>query len=159
MTRRERVMAALRGEPTDRVPVTAWRHFPQGDLTAAAHMESFTRFQRENDWDLMKMMFRNSFPLEDWGCTVGEEQVPYGYYLPETYAVREPADWEKLEVLDPQAGTLGEMVEVVDAVRRRTADDLLKLATVFCPLMVARQLGGERMLLLSIRARYTRRWR
>jgi uroporphyrinogen decarboxylase len=77
--------------------------------------------------------------------------VPYGYYLPETYAVARTADWKKLAPLDPYRGTLGEMVEVVRGVRSRVGDEVFRLATVFCPLMVARQLAGERRLLLDLR--------
>jgi uroporphyrinogen decarboxylase len=150
MNKKERVLAALRGEPVDRVPVVAWRHFPQEDKTADAQVQSFVAFQEKYDWDFMKLMFRNSFPLEDWGCTVKEAQIPYGYYLPDKYAVNQTADWKKLSYLDPYQGTLGEMVSVVKQVRDRVGDDIIKLGTIFCPLMVARQLAGDERLLQDV---------
>ena len=151
MTKRERVSAALRGEEVDRVPVVAWQHFPGGDYTAEAQVESFISFQKKYDWDFMKLMFRNSFPLEDWGCSVKEVQKPYGYYLPEKFAISTTDDWGSLEVLDPFQGTLNEMVDVVRGVSSEMREDIFKLATLFCPLMVARQLAGEKRLLYDIR--------
>jgi uroporphyrinogen decarboxylase len=64
---------------------------------------------------------------------------------------RGQSDSPELQVLDPVTGTLGEMAAVVKEVSRRSAGDLLKLGTVFCPLMIARQLGGDKLLLESIR--------
>ncbi len=151
MNKKERVLAALRGEEVDRVPVVAWRHFPREDYTADAQIQSFVAFQKKYDWDFMKLMFRNSFPLEDWGCTVKEVQVPFGYYLPEKYAVNQTEDWKKLSPLDPYKGTLGEMVTVVKGVKHRMGEDILQLGTVFCPLMVARQLAGEEKILQDLR--------
>jgi uroporphyrinogen decarboxylase len=151
MTKRERVHAALHGEEVDRVPVAAWRHFPGHDYTAEAQVESFITFQEKYDWDFMKLMFRNSFPLEDWGGTVKEIQEPYGYYLPEKYAIGSTDEWQTLEVLDPRQGTLNEMVEVVRSVAEKMQNDLYKLATVFCPLMTARQLAGDEQLLRDLR--------
>jgi uroporphyrinogen decarboxylase len=151
MNKRERVLAALGGREVDRVPVAAWRHFPHQDYTAEAQIQSFLAFQNRYDWDFMKLMFRNSFPLEDWGGTVKEAQIPYGYYVPERYAVNRTEDWKKLSPLDPHKGTLGEMAAIVRGVKDKTGEDLLKLATVFCPLMVARKLAGEKQLLQDLR--------
>ena len=153
MTGRERVLAALRGEETDRVPVAAWRHFPGADHTAEEQVESFTAFQRRFDWDFAKLMFRNSFPIEDWGGSVRDLQVPYGWYLPLKYAVESEADWRKLAVLDPHQGTLGEMLAVVRGVCTRLGAGTLQLATVFSPLTVARHLGGDERLFAALRGR------
>jgi len=151
MNKKDRVLAALGGEEVDRVPVAAWRHFPGEDYTAEDQIQSFVSFQKKYDWDFMKLMFRNSFLLEDWGCTVKEPQVPYGYYLPEKYAVNQTEDWKKLSPLDPFQGTLGEMITVVRGVRDIKGEEILKLGTVFVPLMVARQLAGDKKMLQDLR--------
>ncbi len=153
MTKRERILAALRGEEVDRVPVAAWRHFPGRDYTAEQQVESFLAFQYQFDWDFMKMMFRNSFPIEDWGGSVRDLQVPYGWYLPLKYAVEKTADWRSLPVLDPNRGTLGEMLAVTRGVRSRLREELPVLATVFSPLTVARHLAGDRRLFSDLRER------
>lgn len=144
MTKRQRIEATLAGQEVDRVPVTAWQHFPLEDTTEEGQVRAFLAFQHSYDWDLMKMMFRSTFMLDDWGCTFGDYQRPLGYWLPDRFAVNGPADWKKLQVLDPRRGVLGEMLRVVKAVTAQ-AEDLFCLATAFCPFMVARQLSGERI--------------
>jgi uroporphyrinogen decarboxylase len=146
MTKRERIAAALRGQEVDRVPVSAWMHFPHLDKTPEGQAKAFLSFQREFDWDFMKLMFRSTFLLEDWGCTFGDYHMPLGYWLPVSYAVNSPEDWDRLDVLDPRRGALGEMLTVVRMVRDEIGEDVFKLATVFCPFMVARQLAGDRIL-------------
>ena len=60
MNRKERVLAALRGEKTDRVPVSFWRHFrdetgnpPMGRKSAQYHLDFF----RETGVDFVKIMY------------------------------------------------------------------------------------------------------
>ena len=36
MTKRERILAAIKREPTDRTPYAFWRHFPNVDRSPAA---------------------------------------------------------------------------------------------------------------------------
>ena len=56
MTRRQRLLAALRGEPVDRVPVVAWMHFGSEHLSPAETAQLHARFQRAYDWDWVKVM-------------------------------------------------------------------------------------------------------
>src|SRR5215831_17790664 len=62
MTSRERVDAALRGLPVDRVPFTFWHHFGlekfPGDRQAAATLEFHRRFRT----DLVKVMSDYPYP-------------------------------------------------------------------------------------------------
>lgn len=135
----------MAGREVDRVPVSAWQHFPLEDTTAEGQVRIFLSFQEKYDWDFIKMMFRSTFMFEDWGCTFGDYQRPLGYWLPAKLAVNSPADWKKLSVLDPQRGVLGEMLQVVAAVAAQAGPEVFSLATVFCPFMVARQLTGDRI--------------
>lgn len=69
MTKKERVRAALRGEPVDRVPVSLWGHdflreWSADDL-AAQTVESY----RAHDWDFIKLNPRWTFFAEAWGNT------------------------------------------------------------------------------------------
>ena len=68
MTKRERVMAAVKGEPVDRVPVSFFMHdyrFEQSaDMVAARMLE----VERKFDWDFVKVQLRPSYYGEAWGC-------------------------------------------------------------------------------------------
>ncbi len=60
--KRERFLAASRGEAVDRPPVGAWIHYGSAwlspEATAAAHLA----FLREFDWDYLKVMHDYRFP-------------------------------------------------------------------------------------------------
>ena len=145
MTKIERVTAALTGGDVDRIPVAAWRHFPVDDKDADGHIRAFIDFQKKYDWDFMKFMFSNSFFLEDWGAVFGGYDPTEGYRLTREYAVNSRDDWKKLKVLDPYSGALGELIKVVRGVKQGINDNVYKLATVFCPFMLAHLLAGERI--------------
>src|SRR3989304_5191230 len=44
MTKRERILAAIKREPTDRPPYAFWRHFPNVDRSPAALAQTTLRF-------------------------------------------------------------------------------------------------------------------
>lgn len=66
MTKRERLEATIRGESTDRAPV-ALRHFPVDDQDPADLAASTVAFQRQYDFDLIKVTPASSFCVRDWG--------------------------------------------------------------------------------------------
>ncbi len=63
MNKRERFLAAVRGEDIDRPPVTAWVHFLSdhlsGEQTAALHR----CFVEAYDWDVVKVMNDYRYPI------------------------------------------------------------------------------------------------
>src|SRR5215217_6256983 len=63
MTRTERVMAAVRGEPIDRLPVCFWHHFqPHGSGRRLAEA-SLAFFDQEFDLDILKLMPDVPYPF------------------------------------------------------------------------------------------------
>jgi len=140
MTKRERVTAALRGEPVDRVPVATWVHFPRRDGNPVDESKSILDYQRTYDWDFIKLMMRSTTQLEDWGLQTGDYH-PEGYLLTTRYAINVPEDWTKLKVLDPHKGSLGQALETIRLVKKNSTEDVFKLATIFSPFMIARMLA------------------
>ena len=139
----ERVEAALKGAPVDRVPFTFWMHFPQVDQNARALAETTVDLHRRYDMDVVKVMFRSSWGLEDWGATFDGYHPTRGYYLPKTYPVRTPEDWTKLKPLDPTKGVLGEQLGILRMVRDALQGDAPILATLFAPSMLASHAAGR----------------
>ena len=79
MNKKERVDAALRGDPVDRVPASMWGH----DFEHEWHTQAFAEAMIENytryDWDFMKVNPRASYHVEDWKVKVhpsGEKYKP-----------------------------------------------------------------------------------
>ena len=53
MTQRQRVMAALRGEAVDRVPLAFWLHSFATENSARGPAEETRRLARAFDWDFL----------------------------------------------------------------------------------------------------------
>lgn len=136
----ERVLAALRGEPVDRVPVSAWWHdfarewSPEG--LAAATLEAY----RAYDWDFVKLNPRATYYAEAWGARFR----PLPGRQPELLvpAWREPGDLGRFEPLDPTSGPFGEQLEALGLVIRELAGEAPVVQTVFCPLAVLSRAAG-----------------
>ncbi|MBC7814374.1 MAG: uroporphyrinogen decarboxylase, partial [Burkholderiales bacterium] len=67
MNKRERLENTFAGEPTDRVPVALWRHFPGDDQRAADLARSVVEFQQAYDWDFVKVTPASSYCTVDYG--------------------------------------------------------------------------------------------
>ena len=138
MNHRERVLACLAGEDVDRPPASMWRHFYAEETAPDTLAEAMLGFQREYDWDFMKVNPRASYHAEDWGLTMrtGGDGSPEAVSWP----VREPGDWTRLEVLDPSAGVLGEQLEALRLIGKGLEGQVPFLMTVFTPLSIAARL-------------------
>ena len=71
MTRRERIRKTLRGEATDRPPVSFWRHFYDREGSAKDLADSMLAFQKTYDWDLLKVNLARLVPRRRLGGTDG----------------------------------------------------------------------------------------
>lgn len=140
MTRRERVLAALRGEAADRTPVSAWRHFYDREHRAQDLADAMCEFQHAYDWDFMKINPRASYLVEGWGCIYGPVQQDHSRQRV-GWPIRTPADWTRLSVLTPREGALHEQVKAILIIKRHTPKDLILLETVFTPLSLAADLA------------------
>ena len=138
MNHRERVLACLAGCDVDRPPAGMWRHFYAEETAPDTLAEAMLGFQREYDWDFMKVNPRASYHAEDWGLTMraGGDGSP----VPVSWPVSEPGDWTRLEVLDPHAGVLGEQLEALRLIGDGLEGQVPFLMTVFTPLSIAARL-------------------
>src|SRR5258708_27115928 len=67
MTKRERVLAALRGDRVDRVPLSFWLHNFVTENSAAGLAAETLRLARTFDWDFLKPQSRAPSFAEMWG--------------------------------------------------------------------------------------------
>ncbi|WP_341359884.1 uroporphyrinogen decarboxylase family protein [Georgenia sp. M64] len=145
VTGRERVLAALAGEVTDRPPMTLWRHWPVDDQDAAAHARSAVAHHDSLGLDLLKITPSASFMSEAWGARTEYCGDVMGVRDYSFRPVAGPEDWLRLEAIDvTDAPSLSREVEVVRLLRDRLGPDVPLLPTVFTPLSVIRYLAGER---------------
>src|SRR3989442_15749364 len=67
MTKRERVLAALRGDPVDRVPLSFWLHNFVTENSAAGLAAETLRLVRTFDWAFLKPPSRAQCFAGMWG--------------------------------------------------------------------------------------------
>ena len=144
MNKKERVDAALRGDPVDRVPASMWGH----DFTrewgmqslAEAMVENFTRY----DWDYMKVNPRASYHVEGWGVKVRPSGDPYTAPVFEDSPIKSASDWKRIRPLEPDRGVLAEQLRSLQLINHSIGYDAYFVQTIFCPLGVAKYLAGNK---------------
>ncbi len=151
MTRRERLLATFAGEPTDRVAVALWRHFPGDDQRPDDLADATLAWQAQYDWDFIKVSPASSFCLVDWGIQTrfgGGDEGTREYI---NTVIKSPEDWERLPVLNPQQGALAGQLRCLALISEAVKTETPFIQTVFSPLAQARHLAGAEQLLLQLR--------
>ena len=151
MTKRERLEATIRGEETDRVPVALWRHFPGDDQDPAELAASTVAFQRQYDFDFVKVTPASSFCVRDWGAEdrwIGNEEGTRQYTR---RPVVRPEDWRALQPLDPEWGALGAQLRCLELIHEALGDEAPFIQTIFNPLTQAKNLAGQQVMLAHLR--------
>lgn len=145
-TKRQRFEAVVNGEPADRPPVSAWRHFPGKEHRPEDLAEVMIAFQRTYDWDFMKINPRAVYYHEAWG-----NEYDYNSYhdvVPARirHVIRSAADLKKIQELPGDEGPFGEQLAAVRMIRQVVGDELPLMQTVFTPIGVLLNLCGGRSL-------------
>jgi uroporphyrinogen decarboxylase len=155
-TKSDRLAATIVGEPTDRPPIAIWRHWPGDDQDAQALAEAHLKWQKDYDWDLIKVSPASSYCLVDWGVLAQWEGSFEGTRTYKERVVHAPEDWAKLAVLDPGSGMLATQIEALNLVNDGLASDFDDpppfIATIFSPLAQAKNIAGEHRVLSHMRS-------
>ncbi len=141
-----RIEGAIAGQPTDRVPVALWRHFPVDDQDVGKLAARTLEWQRKWDFDLVKFMPSGTYSVEDWGAQSVYEPNFNGARTIAAAGVQRAADWRRLARLDPKKGVLGAQNEALARAAKEMGGAVPILQTVFSPLTTARKLAGEALL-------------
>ena len=131
MTRTERVMAAIRGGPVDRIPICFWHHFQPAGSGRALADATVNFFDDEFDLDIMKVM----------------PDIPYPF--PKD-SIKDPGDWLLLEPIDrDRSRFFQQRAESVHVLRDRLGFDTPIVMTVFSPLCEAIHFAADNATLLA----------
>src|SRR5215468_1344931 len=99
MTKRERVMAALRGAPVDRVPVSLWLHNFATENSADDLAAETLRLARRFDWDFLKPQTRAQCFAEMWGLRYTASRERATPYTTTRTPLASAADLRRLEAV------------------------------------------------------------
>ncbi len=144
ITKTERVAAALRGEPVDRVPISFWGHNYLKEWSAEGLAEAMLDNYRTYGWDWMKVNPRASYFVEDWGAKLQPSGDPHQGPAFVGVPVSEPSDWRRLRPLEPDKGVLGEQLQALRLIRDGLAGEAYFIQTIFSPLSIAKYLVGNK---------------
>ena len=136
MTKRERVMAALRGEPVDRVPVSLWLHNFATENSAETLTAETVRLAQRFDWDFLKPQSRAQCFAEMWGLRYTPSRERATPYTATRTPLATADDLRRLEPADARSGALGEQLQAIQAIRKAIGNETPIIWTVFSPLMV-----------------------
>jgi uroporphyrinogen decarboxylase len=147
VNKRERVYAALEGQPVDRVPLSLWRHFHKQDQTPAGLASATLAFYKKYDFDLIKLTPSGLYAIEDWGAQVNhskDDDQPPSLKKP---VIKKPEDWRNLTTLSSTSGSYGHVLEAVKLLNSQLdKEDAPILMTIFSPLTIAYKLAGDTLL-------------
>jgi uroporphyrinogen decarboxylase len=133
MNKIERVHAALKGEPVDRVPASFWFHFPSDQIAGHAMAQAHLDYYRQADQDFLKVMNDNRYPV------LGAEEI------------QSPQDWRRVKPAplssEPYQAQLDGLREILDEI----GDEVLVITTVFNPYATGNYMSG-RMVTAHLRA-------
>jgi uroporphyrinogen decarboxylase len=144
LNKKERVDAALQGDAVDRVPASMWGHDYVREWGVQSHAESMIENFTTYDWDYMKVNPRACYHVEDWGVKVRPSGDARTGPIFEDTPIKSAADWKRIRPLEPDAGTLGDMLRALQLINHAMGYDAYFVQTIFCPLGVAKYLAGNK---------------
>ena len=139
MTKRERVLAALRGDAVDRPPFSFWAHNFARENSAEDLTAETLRVFNEFSFDFLKPQTRAQAFEEAFGAVwqaSGERATAPTLVQP---AVASAADFASVRVADWTTGPLGEQLAALRAIRAAVGDTPI-IWTIFNPIMIARRM-------------------
>jgi uroporphyrinogen decarboxylase len=151
MNHRERMQACLSGERPDRPPVALWRHFPVDDQKADTMAAAHFNFQRTYDFDFLKVTPASGYFVYDWGVEDEWRGHPEGTREYTNRVIHTAEDWERLPLLDPHQGHLGEQLAAARHLTTALSFDTPVIYTIFTPLSQAKKLVGDNGLIYHLR--------
>jgi len=154
MTKRERVMAAVRGDHVDRLPVSLWLHNFATENSAETLTAETLRLARRFDWDFLKPQSRAQCFAEMWGFRYTPSRERATPFTVTRAPLATADDLRRLEPADAHAGALGEQLQALHAIRKAVGTETPIIWTVFSPLMVLPFLmaGGRAMAIELMRS-------
>lgn len=123
MTKKERVIAVLRGELPDYTPSGFWLHFPPEDQKWETAMEAHLKFMKDTDTDICKVM--NEALLR------GSSQI------------RNPEDFQSLKITNQTMENLEQETRLVRRIAEKIGDEAAVLVTVHGALVSCHHASGR----------------
>ena len=140
---RERVWAAVRGEPVGRPPISFWGHAYHRESSAEDLVAATLEFHARYGWDWVKLNPRKHYHVEPWGVSYRYPGVPDVKPVLDRWPIHHGEDWAKIGQVAHDAGALGEQLEAVRLLRAGLPPDVPMIQTVFTPFAILGEMTRE----------------
>lgn len=144
-SKKERMEAVLGGELADRPPVTCYHHFPELEHGGARQMaDTFLDFQKQYDWDCVKLNPRAVYYYEAWGNTYDYSR--YNDVVPTrtSNVIKDFRDLEKIEEMTGSEPIWQEQYDTARMVVEGVNGEVPVFAGAFTPIGILLNLCGYR---------------
>ncbi len=135
LNKRERIMAAVRGEPVDRVPVGMWLHDFTMENSAEELVRETCRLHDRFDLDFLKPQQRPHCFGQMWGQEYARSLRKDLRPEITRYAIRDTGDLGNVHRVYANQGALGEQLDAFRRLRAAIGPNVPFVATVFSPMM------------------------
>ncbi len=156
MDKRERLEKTIAGELTDRVPVSLWKHYPGDDQRAADLARSHVDFMQFYDWDFLTVVPSRHYMVVDYGLQDVWRGTTTGARDIIKTPVQRTLHWTDLRPIDPNRGQFGKQIQCLQLIRNALTTETPVIQMLHSPLSQALFLGGEELLLRSMRTQADR---
>lgn len=144
-TKKDRVEAVLNGELADRPPVTCYHHFPDKEHSGAEVMaDTFLEFQKQYDWDYVKLNPRAVYYYEAWGNTYNFDMYTDVVPMRTSNIIHSYRDLEKVTEMTGEEPIWQEQYETARRVVEGVGPDVPVFAGSFTPIGILLNLCGFR---------------
>lgn len=146
MSKKERIMAALKGEEVDRIPFSIWYHVPHADQDPVHLAEVQIQQAYLYDLDFIKMMPFGNYSAHDFGLSCTFYCTRTQPVLERKFAIDSPKEWIELEPLPGYFGSHGKQLQFAKELKKQLKGvEIPYIQTVFSPLTTAKKLAGNRV--------------
>lgn len=146
MTKKERVMVAIKKQDVDRVPFGMWYHVPHVDQDPVELAEIQIQQAHCYDLDFIKLMPFGNYGAHDYGLSCTFYCTKDKPVFERKFAIDDPKEWTKLEPLPGYFGNHGKYVLLARQVKKQLkGEEIPFIQTIFSPLTTAKKLAGPKV--------------
>jgi uroporphyrinogen decarboxylase len=109
INKKERVIAAVRGQKIDYIPAGLWMHFPAQMHHGVEAVKAHIKFYRETGTDILKVMNENLMPLNP---------------------IAKADDWKHIKPISLNSDYVKDQLEIIKRVKDEIKDEAVILATI-----------------------------
>jgi uroporphyrinogen decarboxylase len=136
----ELIAKTFRREPTECIPYSLWKHFPEFDKTPEGLCKAQMEFQHKFQPDIMKISIHSRAFIADFGVKLGGYHPITGSRRIFTPFINNIEDWSDISAPDLNQGHLAQQITAMKLISKQVENEIPTMMTVFSPLMVASEL-------------------